>query len=286
MADVSNIAAQPAQATIAKNDEESQVTLYWLEQSRSQRILWLLLALKVPYNIEIFHRDPKTRLAPPSLKAIHPLGKSPVISVKNPAGGDNIVVAESGLITEYLAEHFDGEAKGLVPKRWTPGMEGKVGGETESWRRYKYFLHYSEGSLMGYLIVALIVGRIKTSPVPFFIRPITAMISRNITTTFLTPNFETHFAFLEQQLQTSPGATDGTNAAGAATTPYLCGPHLTAADILMSFPLIAARSRSGFLTTERFPLLVAYVDRLEADEGYKAACREIERLDGKFEAMI
>lgn len=130
-----------------------------MEQSRSQRVLWLLEALNVQYDLKIFHRNPRTRLAPPELKEIHPLGKSPVISVLPANAGSEdkpTVIAESANITEYLLEHFGGEASGLLPKRWKEGKEGQVGGETEEWLRYRYFMHYAEGSLMTLIMVVVV----------------------------------------------------------------------------------------------------------------------------------
>jgi glutathione S-transferase len=115
-----------------------------LEQSRSQRILWLLEELKVPYELEIFHRDPKTHFAPPELKKVHALGKSPVISVTAPGSSEPVIVAESALVVEYLLDHF-ANGSTLLPKRWKEGQEGKVGGETEEWLRFRYYMHYAEG---------------------------------------------------------------------------------------------------------------------------------------------
>jgi glutathione S-transferase len=115
-----------------------------LEQSRSQRILWLLEELKVPYELEIYHRDPKTHFAPPELKKVHALGKSPVISVTAPGSSEPVIIAESALVVEYLLDHFSNGST-LLPKRWKEGQEGKVGGETEEWLRFRYYMHYAEG---------------------------------------------------------------------------------------------------------------------------------------------
>ncbi|OBT39201.1 hypothetical protein VE00_10159 [Pseudogymnoascus sp. WSF 3629] len=271
MADESTAPATTAQPSSSSTPE---ITLYWLEQSRSQRILWLLTELSLPYNLTVFHRDPKTHFAPPQLKAIHPLGKSPVISIKPVHGGPDVVLAESGLIAEYLTEHF-GAGTTMAPVRWQEGREGVVGGETEAWLRYKYLLHYCEGSLMPLLNVLLVSMNIKNAPVPFFIRPITTRIAGGIRTNYLDPNFATHFSYLEGQLKTSPGGGK-----------YLCGSHLTAADILISFPLIAAKGRGGLIPEEKYPLLRKYVDMLEEEEGYKKSIAKVEEVDGKFSAMI
>jgi glutathione S-transferase len=131
-------------------------SLLRLNQSRAQRIVWLLEELKLPYEVELFQRT-STFLAPPELEKIHPLGKSPIISV-TPSGQQPIVLAESGFITSYLCEHSP-EGKKLVPSRWKDGMEGQFGGETEGWLRHEYFLHYAEGTLMGPLVMTLLFNR-------------------------------------------------------------------------------------------------------------------------------
>lgn len=109
-----------------------------LNQSRSQRILWLLEELKVPYELEIFHRNKETKFAPPELKKVHPLGKSPVISIEVP-GSQPVVIAESAFVVEYLLDHFSNGST-LLPKRYKEGQEGKIGGETEEWLRFRYFM--------------------------------------------------------------------------------------------------------------------------------------------------
>lgn len=109
------------------------------------------------YKLEIFHRDPKTKLGPAKLKEIHPLGKSPVISIKTSKSAEPVTIAESALIIEYLIEHY-GKDTSLSPKQWKEGQEEKLCGETEEWMRYRYFLHYGEGSLMPLMIVGLIAG--------------------------------------------------------------------------------------------------------------------------------
>jgi glutathione S-transferase len=125
-----------------------------LEQSRSQRILWLLEELKLSYELKTFKRG-KDMLAGPELKEVHPLGKSPVISVESPATTKPIVLAESGAIVEFLSDHF---GTGLIPKRYQEDKEGQVGGETETWLRYKFYMHYAEGSIMSMLLIALVAG--------------------------------------------------------------------------------------------------------------------------------
>lgn len=134
----------------------ANITLYWLEQSRSQRIVWLFEELGLTYNLKTFKRTSEM-LAPPELKKIHPLGKSPVITIETEQSEKPLVLAESGNITEYLCDHFGGEK--LIPKRYPEGKEGAVGGETEEWMRYRYFMHYAEGTLMPFLVFQLVMDR-------------------------------------------------------------------------------------------------------------------------------
>lgn len=125
---------------------------------------------------------------------------------------------------------------------------------------------------MPFMVIGLITKSIKTAPVPFFIKPITGRISGNVQSSFLDPNFATHFTFLEEQIKTSGGN-------------YICGPNLTGADILLSFPLIAGGSRAG-LIKEKYPSLHAYVQRLENEPGYKKSIEKIIEIEGKFEATL
>ncbi|KAI6874690.1 hypothetical protein KC334_g18422, partial [Hortaea werneckii] len=119
--------------------QKPKVVLHWLEKSRSQRILWLLQECKgLDWEVKTYKRQPNM-LAPPALKEVHPLGKSPVITVESPALSKPMVVAESAAICEYLCDHF---APHLVPKRYKEGKEGQVGGETEEWLRYRFYMHY------------------------------------------------------------------------------------------------------------------------------------------------
>ncbi|KAI5457838.1 hypothetical protein BGZ63DRAFT_416920 [Mariannaea sp. PMI_226] len=250
-----------------------------LDRSRSQRILWLLEELKLPYELEIYHRDKQTQLAPPELEKVHPLGKSPVVTVEASGsdGAPPLVLAESGFITEYLVGHSP-EGKRLMPEKWRDGMEGKFGGETEAWMRYQYYMHFAEGSFMPTLVLALFIGGLRSPSVPFFIRPITSLVANRIFANFIFPNTRRSLALLETHLSDhQPGG-------------YLCGDHLTAVDILMSFPLIAAKDKmdsfgafvGGSWKTE-FPKLAEYVTRIEAEEGYKKSVEKIKEIEGDFQ---
>lgn len=245
-----------------------------LEKSRAQSILWLLEELKVDYELELIHRNKQTMLAPPELKEVHPLGKSPVITITAPGVDKPITIAETGFIAQYLTEHW-GQNSTLLPKRWKDGQDGQVGGETEEWMRYMYFLHYNEGSLMSILMISLVLTMLKSPRVPFFIRPITAMVVNQAFNSFIMPNIKTHLGFLENQLETSGGD-------------YLCGKNLTAADIVVSFALITYQTRFADMGTweqepeTMYPKVWAYINRMDNHPGYKKSAEKIKEIDDSF----
>jgi glutathione S-transferase len=211
------------------------IIVHHLAASRSQRILWLLEELGVPYEVKRYERDPKTMLAPPELRAIHPLGKSPVIT-----DGDK-TIAETGAIVDYLIETY-GNGR-LVPAAGTPEK-----------LRYNYWLHYAEGSAMPPLVMKLIFGRIPKAPeIPFFIKPIARKLFAGITESFVDPNIKNHIALWDAELGKSA---------------YFAGDALTGADIMMSFPVEAAASR-GTLT----PLLKEFLTTIHARPAYQAALK-------------
>jgi len=211
------------------------ITVHHLNNSRSQRILWLLEELGLPYEIRKYQRDPKTMLAPPELRAVHPLGKSPVIQ-----DGDT-VVAESGAIIDYLVGKHGAAA--LAP---APGTPERL--------HYTYFLHYAEGSAMPPLLLKLVFDRVASSPAPFFVRPIARAIADKVKSTFVQPQIRQHLAFLEGEL-------------GKRT--WFAGDAFSAADIQMSFPLEAAAARGGL--DKQYPNLVAFLDKIHARPAYRRA---------------
>ncbi|RHZ52899.1 glutathione S-transferase [Aspergillus thermomutatus] len=251
--------------------QDTKITLYWLEKSRAQRIVWLLEELNLPYDIKTFKRK-ADMTAPDELKKIHPLGKSPVITIDTPNCPEPLVLAESAVIIEYLCTHFGGER--LIPERYAEGKEGLIGVETEAWMRYQYFMHYTEGSLAPFLVMKVVMDGVRSAPVPFFIKPVTRMIAAKVEGAFINPNLHTHLGFLEDQLKTAPPGG-----------PYLCGDMITAADILLSYSVIAALSRLTSLRS-RYPGVAAYADRLQALDSYKRGVAQIERIEGSFEASL
>jgi glutathione S-transferase len=184
------------------------LTVHHLNNSRSQRVLWLLEELGVPYEITKYERDPLTMLAPEALEHIHPLGKSPVIT---DAG---VTIAESAVILEYLVEKY-GNGR-LAPR---PG--------TSEYLRYRYFMHYAESSLMPYLLLRLVFGRVRTRA-PLLVRPIAKSIARKVERTFIGPNLVRHLRFLDGEL---------------AKSTWFAGDELTAADIQMSYAMEALAAR-------------------------------------------
>ncbi|KAK1768485.1 hypothetical protein QBC33DRAFT_535134 [Phialemonium atrogriseum] len=260
-------------------DDQPKVKLHWLNGSRAQGTLWLLEQLEIPYELEIYHRD-KSMLAPAELAKLHPLGKSPVVTITPPGASEPIVLAESAFIVEYMCEH-SANGKELVPKRWKDGQEGKIGGETEEWMRYQYIMYYSEGSFMSQLVVYFVISGLKGGRVPFFIRPISRAIANQVISQFSFPNLQKHFTLLESYLSTSPGGE------------YLCGNHLTGADIMLAFPLITGLGGSfdelghwekgSFAAT--FPKLWAYMQRLEKEPGWVKSVEKIREIEGSFSLL-
>jgi glutathione S-transferase len=211
------------------------LTIHHLENSRSQRILWLLEELGLEYEIKRYARDKKTGLAPPELLAIHPLGKAPIIT-----DGDT-TIAESGAIIEYLVGKYDQGR--LLPAADTPAR-----------RTYTYWLHYAEGSFMPLMIVSLIMSRIESAPMPFFAKPIARGIVAKVRAGYLGTNITRHLAYMEKELDKSI---------------WFCGDTLTAADIQMSFAIEAAAVRTDL--SEKCPNLDAFLTRVRALPAYQAA---------------
>ena len=212
------------------------ITVHHLNNSRSQRVLWLLEELGLPYEIKKYQRDAKTMLAPPELRRVHPLGKSPVVT-----SDDGLTLAESGAIIETVVE------------RYGQGQLAPVAGTPEA-LRYRYWLHYAEGSAMPPLLLKLVFDKIENTPMPFFVKPIAKAISGKAKSGFITPQIATHLDFMEAELGKSL---------------WFAGDTFTGADIQMSFPVEAAQSRGG-LNASR-PKLMAYLERIHARPAYQRA---------------
>jgi glutathione S-transferase len=221
------------------------IIVHHLNNSRSQRVLWLLEELGLDYDIKRYQRDAKTMLAPPALREVHPLGKSPVIT------DAEVTMAESGAIVEYLVE------------RYGKGRLAPPAGSAER-RRYIYWMHFAEGSAMPPLVMKLVFDRVASGPMPFFVRPIARGIAAKVKSTFVEPNIARQLDFMEAELGKSA---------------WFAGDEFTAADIQMSFPLEAAAARAG-LDSSR-PRLTDFLARIHAREAYR---RALER-GGEFKLL-
>ena len=212
------------------------LTVHHLNNSRSQRVLWLLEELGRPYEIVRYQRQADLR-APKDLRAIHPLGKSPVIT----DGGKTI--AESGAIVEYIVGTY-GDGR-LVPAPDTPER-----------LRYTYWLHYAEGSAMPLLLLKLLFN-IMPKRAPALLRPVVRKVSSQALTTLVNPQLKQHMSFWESELTKSE---------------WFAGDAFTAADIQMSFPLEAAAARGGL--EQGHPAAMAFLDRIHARPAYQRALEQ------------
>jgi len=214
------------------------ITVHHLEDSRSQRILWLLEELDMPYRVVRHARDPQTRFAPRALRDIHPLGKSPVI-----VDGET-VVAESGAIVEYLA--------GRDPQqRLLPAAD------TTEQLRWRYWLHFAEGSAMPFLLMKLVFDEVARAKMPFFVRPIARAISHKVQSSFVLPNIAAQLDFIEAEL---------------AQHTWFAGDRFSAADVQMSFPLEACAARGVLQPAQQ--RIRAWLDAIHARPAYQRALQK------------
>jgi glutathione S-transferase len=202
------------------------IIVHHLNNSRSQRILWMLEELELPYELRFYQRDRQTMLAPPELKRVHPLGKSPILEDTDVSDRATVTLVETGAICEYLVDKCDGRL-------------GAPAGRTDT-LRYRQFLHYAEGSVMPTLFAKLVVSRVP--------------LIGKLAASKVQPMIDVHLDYIEQEL---------------AGRPWFAGETLTAADIMMSFPLEAARGRAGL--DESRPATIAWLDRIHARPAYQAA---------------
>ena len=198
------------------------IIVHHLNNSRSQRILWLLEELGERYEVRRYERDAKTMRAPQALRAVHPLGRSPVVEV------DGHRLIETGAIMEHLVI--------LAGGRFGPpaDVDGAI--------RYRQFLHYAEGSMMPPLLALLVVGKLGLLG-----RPARPTVQRML---------DDHLDWLEGEL---------------ALRPYFAGDAFTAADMMMSFPLEASRSRGGLNDTR--PNITRWLGEMHGRPAYRAALK-------------
>lgn len=209
------------------------LTVHHLENSRSQRVLWLLEELELPYKVQLYKRNPQTMLAPPELRAVHPLGKSPVIT------DDGITIAETGAIVEYLCDKAGGK---LRPEAGSAAA-----------RAFTFWLHYAEGSAMTPLLMTLVFSTMPKRA-PALMRGLVGSITGRAQTGFVNPQLKNHFNFIEGEL---------------AATGWFAGAEFTAADVMMSFPLEAGASRARAFA--RKPHILTFLEKIHARPAYQRA---------------
>ncbi len=212
------------------------IVVHHLDNSRSQRVLWMLEELEIPYEVRRWKRGPDMR-APDELKRIHPLGKSPVVV------DDQLVLAETGLILTYLCERYGRDT--LAPPGAGPFAPERL--------RWSYWLHYAEGSAMPLLLVSFIFGMLpRRTPLP--LRPLAGILAAGVGRQLLAPQFAVHFDMWEAAL---------------GETGWFAGPNFTAADAMMSFPVEAASKRVGF--GQGRPALASFMAHIHARPAYRRA---------------
>ncbi|MDE3176579.1 MAG: glutathione S-transferase [Pseudomonadota bacterium] len=207
--------------------------VHHLNNSRSQRVLWLLEELGLPYEIKHYQRNARTMLAPPELKRVHPLGKSPVLT------DGEATLAETGAIVEYLVEKAGGAL------RPPPGAPERL--------RWTYWLHFAEGTAMPPLVMRLIFSRLPERA-PALLRPVTRMIAARTLSDYIDPQIKTQFDYIESEL---------------AKSTWFAGEDFSAADVMMSFPLEAAGARAKALDGR--PRAKAFVERCHARPAFQRA---------------
>ncbi len=218
------------------------ITVHHLEHSRSHRVLWLLEELELPYRLVNYQRDPKVLLAPPELRRVHPLGKSPVLE------DDGRVLAESGAILEYLVERYDTQHRFAPPSAPVDGEERM---------RYRYWMHYAEGSAMPPLLMTLVFSRIRQAKMPFFARPVARSIVDKVMKGFVGPQLRGHLDWMEAEL---------------GRHPWFAGERFTAADVQMSYPVQAAAVRYAGL--EQYPNLRGFLQRIGERPAFQRAVQK------------
>jgi glutathione S-transferase len=215
------------------------LTVHHLNNSRSQRVLWMLEELGVDYELKRYQRDARTMLAPPELRAVHPLGKSPIVT-----DGD-LTLAESGAVVDRYGEGRFSPPPGASPERV----------------RYNYWMHYAEGSAMPPLLLKLVARRLESAKMPFFARPIARRIAQTMQSSFIDPQLRLHFGYIDAEL---------------ARSAWFAGETFSAADVQMSFPLEAGSQRAG---AKNLPHIRAFLERIHARPAYRRALERGGRYD-------
>ncbi|MCP3428224.1 glutathione S-transferase N-terminal domain-containing protein [Opacimonas viscosa] len=233
------------------------ITLHHLNNSRSQRILWLLEELGLEYTTQAHHRDAKTGLAPQSMRDIFPLGRFPVVTISTQNNADEshdntpIVLSESGAIVEYLAHKYSAQATHLEQSLIIPPS-------APLFQQYSFWYHFAEGTMMPPLIANLVLGKAKAKKKPIFVSTIANKVIDAILDAYYTPNHEANLEFVKSHLAQQQ----------ANGSPFFVGKALSAVDIMMLFPLEALVATQG---KKIDAVIHKYVSAMQSRKAYLAA---------------
>lgn len=212
--------------------------LHHLEKSRSYRIAWLLEELNLEYEVVEYKRDPATYGAPESLKAIHPLGKSPLLT------DGELTIAESGAIIEYIIDGYDSE-KQFRPAAGQPLLD------------YRYWLHAAEGSLMPLLVMRLVLNKALDKPMPFFARPIIKKFVAGLNQYFIDPRLLPQLELIDAHL---------------AQHCWFAGEEISGADMQMMLSLQLAKQRCDLTP---YTHIARYMQQVESRTAYQRAMSKL-----------
>lgn len=229
------------------------IKVHWLNKSRAFRVLWLLDHLNITYEIVPYERTPGFR-APESLKKIHPLGRSPILEVEYKDNGRKDIVAESGYIFQYVLEHFD--------------KEGKLNNsDPQQAEKIKYYLHYAEGSLQPPLFFEFILGLAKNAKLMFPLSYLTNKVATGISEKYSKGEVKNQLDFIEGEIPKNDG--------------YLVGGKLSAADILLSFPLDTALGR-GYCDPNDYPAIANWLEKIKSEPSYEKSKSKAKELGSDY----
>ncbi|KAF3926167.1 hypothetical protein ABW21_db0204071 [Orbilia brochopaga] len=232
----------------ATSSSKPSITLIWLNDSRAQRIAWLLEEMGLDYEVKVYKRTEQHQ-APEELKKYHALGKAPIVVV------DGQTLVESAFIVEYMIDHYYPQLK-------------PAESDNKHYMQYRHLMHYTEGSLMPFMVLAYVCTMTRNAPVPFFIKPITSRVADGLSKSFVTPNLISNYDWLESTLKDQP---------------FFAGDELTGADIMLSFPIESAQDRmGGFYNQERYPNLFSWVERIKARPAYKKAEEKVAAVEANL----
>ncbi|KAK6539879.1 hypothetical protein TWF694_008716 [Orbilia ellipsospora] len=236
------------QSAMATTEAKPKIKLIWLTDSRAQRIVWLMEELGLEYEIEAYKRTSEKK-APEDLKKYHPLGKAPILII------DGHTLVESALIIEYLVDKYGPQYK-------------PAESDSKNFYQYRHLMHYTEGSLMPFMLLALVTLMIRNAPVPFFIRPITGRIADQLSKGFVMPNLVANYDFLESLVKDQP---------------YFAGNELSGADIMLAYPIENAQERlGGWYNKEKYPSLYAWLERVKERPAYKRANDKVTEVEANL----